>query len=378
MMFSMSRTAEIPRYGRAAVVTEWGADLELREFPVLAPEPGGLLVRVERAAICGSDVHAWDGALASTFDIALPIVLGHETVGRVVAIGAGAALDAVGRPLAIGDRVIWAHAACGRCYECTVMRTPTLCPNREIGFLRSAEEAPHFHGGFAEYAHVPALSRRLRVPDDVKSEWAAAASCALRTIVDAVERLGQVDYRHTVVIQGAGPLGLFSTAVLGLHAPRRIIVIGGPPERLAVAREWGADVTIDVAEASTAEERLAFVREETGGRGADVVCEMSGARSAFAEGLTMAAPSGRYLMCGTLAGVEHPAQAGLITRRNLTVIGSLGAEIDAYYKALELLRLHRDRYDWDRLIGGSYALEDATTALRNMQSFAETKAILVP
>jgi len=378
MMFLMGRTAHMPECGRAAVVTAWGVDLELREFPVLAPEPGGLLVRVERAAICGSDVHAWDGALASTFDIDLPIVLGHETVGRVVAIGAGAELDAVGRPLAIGDRVIWAHAACGRCYECTVMRTPTLCPNREIGFLRSAEQPPHFHGGFAEYAHVPAGSRRLRVPDDVKSEWAAAASCALRTVIDAVERLGTVDYRHSVAIQGAGPLGLFSTAVLGLHAPRRIIVIGGPPERLAVAREWGADVTIDVAEAPTPEERLAIVRDETGGRGADVVCEMSGARSAFAEGLTMAAPSGRYLICGTLAGAEHPVQAGLITRRNLTVIGSLGAEIDAYHKALELLRLHRDRYDWDRLIGGSYALEDATTALRNMQSFAETKAILVP
>ena len=127
------------------------------------------LRRVERAAICGSDVHAWDGALASTFDIDLPIVLGHETVGRVVAIGEGAELDAVGRPLAIGDRVIWAHAACGRCHECTVMRTPTLCPNREIGFLQSAEQPPHFHGGFAEYAYVPPRSGRLRVPDDVKS-----------------------------------------------------------------------------------------------------------------------------------------------------------------------------------------------------------------
>ena len=374
----MSRVEGLPEHGRAAVVTDWGADLELREFPVLAPQPGGLLVRVERAAICGSDVHAWDGALASTFTIDLPIVLGHETVGRVVAIGEGAELDAVGQAVRVGDRVIWAHAACGRCFECTVLKSPALCPNREIGFLRSADEAPHFHGGFAEYAQIPARSKRLRVPDDVKSEWAAAASCALRTIVDAVERLGPVDYRHNVVIQGAGPLGLFSTAVLGLHSPRKIIVIGGPPERLAVAAEWGADVTIDVGEATTAEERLALVRDATDGRGADIVCEMSGARSAFAEGLTMAAPEGRYLMCGTLAGVEHPAQAGLITRRNLKVIGSLGAEIDAYHKALELLRLHRDRYDWDRLIGGSYALEDATTALRNMQSFVETKAILVP
>jgi threonine dehydrogenase-like Zn-dependent dehydrogenase len=197
-------------------------------------------------------------------------------------------------------------------------------------------------------------------------------------MVDAMERVGPIDYRHTVLIQGAGPLGLFATAMAAMQSPKRLIVIGGPAARLEVAAEWGADLTIDVATHPSADERLALVQDATGGRGADVVLELSGARTAIGEGLQLAAPEGRYLTCGTLAGIEHPAQAGLITRRNLTVIGSLGAEIDAYYKAMELLRAQRDRFDWNRLIGNRYPLAQATTALRRMQDFSETKAVLVP
>jgi threonine dehydrogenase-like Zn-dependent dehydrogenase len=364
--------------GRAAVVTGWGEPLELREFPLTAPGEGALLVGVDRATICGSDVHAWDGALAKSFDIELPIILGHETVGRIVAFGDGARQDSVGTPLRRGDRVVWEHEACGHCYECTVLRLGTMCPNRRMGFLMAADEPPHFHGGFAEYAYVRPKAGRLRVPDDVESEWAAAASCGLRTMVDAMQRVGPIDYRHTVVIQGAGPLGLFATAMAAMQSPKRLIVIGGPAARLEVAAEWGADVTIDIGTHATAEERLGLVHDATDGRGADVVLELSGARTAIGEGVRLAAVNGRYLVAGTVGGDEQPILGHLIARRNLTIIGSLGAEIDAYYKAMELLRAQRGRFDWNRLMGGRYSLDDATTALRRMQDFSETKAVLVP
>jgi threonine dehydrogenase-like Zn-dependent dehydrogenase len=368
----------VPESGLAAVVTAWGEPLELREFPLAAPDDGALLVKVDRATICGSDVHAWDGMLARSFDIELPIVLGHETVGSVMAFGDGARQDSVGTPLREGDRVVWAHEACGHCYECTVLRMGPMCPNRRMGFLMPAEQAPHFHGGFAQYAYVRPNAGRLRVPDDVESEWAAAASCALRTMVDAMQRVGPIDYRHTVVIQGAGPLGLFATAMAAMQSPRRLIVIGGPAARLEVAAEWGADVTIDVGAHPSAQERLALVQDATDGRGADVVFELSGARTAIGEGLQLAAINGRYLVAGTVGGDEQPILGHLIARRNLTIIGSLGAEIDAYYKAMDLLRAQRDRFDWDRLMGGRYSLADATTALLRMQDFSETKAVLVP
>src|SRR3954467_8358312 len=116
----------IAHVGHAAVVTAGGEPLELREFALTAPDPGALLVKVDRATICGSDVHAWDGMLARSFDIQLPIVLGHETVGSIVALGDGARRDSVGTDLREGDRVVWEHEACGRCYECTVLGLGTM------------------------------------------------------------------------------------------------------------------------------------------------------------------------------------------------------------------------------------------------------------
>ena len=118
--------------------------------------------------------------------------------------------------------------------------------------------------------------------------------------------------------------------------------------------------------------------DATDGRGADVVFELSGAPTAIGEGLELAAAGGRYLVAGTVGGEPQPIAGHLIARRNLQIIGSLGAEIDAYYRAMELLQAQRHRFDWDRLIGGRYTLADVTTALMRMKDFSETKAVVVP
>jgi len=368
----------LPESGRAAVVAAWGEPLSLREYPLSPPPPGALLVAVERTTVCGSDVHAWEGAYAEHFGVEPPIMLGHEIVGRVVAFGEGPRVDSVGTPLAAGDRVVWEHEACGRCFFCSVERNASLCENRRIGFLVSTEEAPHFHGGFGEYSYVWPRSGRLRVPDEVGSALAAAASCALRSAIPAMARLGPVDFTDTVVVQGTGPLGLFATAVFATHSPRRLIVIGAPEERLAVARAWGADETISLEQHPSREERLELVQAATEGRGASVVGEFSGGRDAVAEGIDLVAPNGRYVVAGSLGGPEQALAAQKIALKNLTIVGSLGAEIDSYYKALEFLRSQRNRFEWDLLLGADHSLGEATEALRRMQRFEEIKAVLDP
>ncbi|HEY2637914.1 MAG TPA: alcohol dehydrogenase catalytic domain-containing protein, partial [Solirubrobacteraceae bacterium] len=272
--------AALPTTGLASVVLEYGAPLEVREYPVTEPPAGALLVRIDRATVCGTDVHAWEGMMAQVYDIRLPIILGHEMVGRIVAFGEGPRVDSAGVPLREGDRVVWEHEPCGHCYYCTVERNGSLCTNRRIGFLISAADPPHFNGGFAEYSYVWPRSGRLRVPDEVDSGVASASSCALRTVLNSWEPLGDVDYRHHVVIQGAGPLGLFATALAATHRPKKLIVIGGPAARLKIAQAWGADEVIDVGDMSDSEERRARVVELTEGRGADVVGEFAGARGA--------------------------------------------------------------------------------------------------
>jgi threonine dehydrogenase-like Zn-dependent dehydrogenase len=368
----------LPESGRAAVVAGWGEPLALREYPVSPPPPGALLVAVERTTICGSDVHAWEGAYAEHFGVEPPIMLGHEIVGRVVAFGDGPRMDSVGTPLAEGDRVVWEHEACGHCYFCSVERNASLCESRRIGFLVSTDAAPHFHGGFGDYSYVWPRSGRLRVPDEVDSALAAAASCALRSAIPAVTRLGPVDFTDTVVVQGTGPLGLFATALFSTHSPRRLIVIGAPEERLAVARAWGADVTISIDDCPGREERLERVLAETDGRGASVVGEFSGGRDAVAEGVDLVAPNGRYVVAGSLGGPDQSVTAQKIALKNLTIVGSLGAEIDSYYKALEFLRLQRERFGWDLLLGSSFGLGEATSALQKMQAFEEIKPVLDP
>jgi L-iditol 2-dehydrogenase len=364
-------------YGRAAVLTDYNQPFEIREYPVPEAEDGAIVVRVDVATVCGSDVHIWDGSLAAINPLPLPLILGHEVVGEVVALGRGADVDSVGAAVRVGDRMIWAPAACGHCDECSVARRPELCPNRQYPAMSSCEGPPHFGGGFAEYSYVRPNQGRIRVPDDVSSEWAAAGSCALRTVINAFERVGQIDYRHTVVIQGAGPLGLFATAFAATHSPKSIVVIGGPEERLEVAREWGADGIVAIEPGQSAADRVEAVRELTGG-GGDVVLEMSGARGAVAEGIEMAARGARYGVVGTVGGAPQEIKAHLITHRALTLVGTFSGDVDSYAKALRFLRANQTRFDWNRMITRRYGLDDVTTCMERMMRFEEIKPVVIP
>jgi threonine dehydrogenase-like Zn-dependent dehydrogenase len=218
----------------------------------------------------------------------------------------------------------------------------------------------------------------VRVPDLVRDEWAAAASCALRSAIGVVEAAGTILPTDTVVVQGAGPLGLFATALASLQSPRRLIVVGAPQERLELAAAWGATDTIDIADHRSADARLERLRELTGGVLADVVMEVAGVPSAFVETLQMAGPGGRCVVAGIVDPTRVEIPVSLITLRGLSLRGSFGGHTSSYWKALEFMRLHHERFDFDRLISGSFTLDDATTALHRMQAQQEIKPVLTP
>ena len=368
-----------PATCNAAVLNRFGGPLEMREVRVpQAPEPGALIVRVDVTTLCGSDVHTWQGNLAPNLPVRPPLILGHEIVGVVEAIGAGADRDSVGTPLAVGDRVIWEHEACGHCHWCTVAREPTLCPNRRVGMFYNCETPPYVVGGFAEYSYVWPGSGRVRVPDGVRSTWAAAASCALRTVIMAFERVGPIDPLSSVLVQGAGPLGLFATAVAAAHVgPEQLIVVGAPDDRLKLAVRWGADQTISV-EKNDRGARNQIILDLTGGSGVDVLFEMSGGQDAFAEGIDVAGRNARYCVVGTLGGSPQAIPVAKITTRNLRIIGSLSGDVSSYYKALKFLERFADRFDWDAMFSPPYALADAEKALTNLRSMAEIKPTIMP
>jgi L-iditol 2-dehydrogenase len=359
----------IPSTSRAALLTAFGQPATVADVPVPTElEPGSLLVRVTMASVCGTDVHIWEGGAFTARADDLPSVMGHEMVGEVVAFGDGPRTDSLGRPLGIGDRVVWTHAPCGRCVYCTVERQPSLC-TRRLSYGRLPVAAfPHLTGGFAEYCYVFPGSGRVRVPDEVPDAWAAPASCALRTVVHVLEQVGAVGPHECVVVQGAGPLGLYATAVLRHLGVGNVVVIGAPDGRLELATALGATGTVSVEHLPDAQERQAAVlRLTTDGRGADVVLELSGARTAFAEGLELLRPGGRYGVAGQTNAVDLAIDPSLLVRKQLTVRGVLSAHTGHYWKALDLLRRTRDSIDWAALVTPAVGLDRVVDAMTSMK-----------
>jgi L-iditol 2-dehydrogenase len=360
---------QIPLSSRAALLRAFGEPAAVEDVPVPTDiEPGALLVRVTMASVCGTDVHIWEGGAFNANAANLPQVMGHEMVGEIVAFGDGPRTDSLGQAVEVGDRVVWTHAPCGRCFYCTVERQPSLCSHRQSYGRLPASAFPHLTGGFAEYCYVFPGSGRVRVPDEVPDAWAAPASCALRTVVHVLEQVGTIQPHECVVVQGAGPLGLYAAAMLRSLGVGTVIVIGAPDVRLELATAYGATGTVSVEHLPGPQERNEAVRRLTpGGRGADVVLELSGARSAFAEGLELLRPGGRYGVAGQTNAVDLTIDPSLLVRKQLTVRGVLSAHAGHYWKALDFLRQTRDSVDWDALVTAPVGLDAVTDAMQSMK-----------
>lgn len=369
---------EIPPTSRAAVVTGFNEPLEVRELPIPEIEPGAVLVKIDAATVCGSDLHIWTGALsAGGFrPINLPVVPGHEMAGVVVATGGDVAYTAGGR-VEVGDRMVYTQGRCGTCYHCTVAHQPSICSNRRpIG--DNCETYPYIVGTYSEYGYAYATSGKIKIPNGVKSEWASAGTCALRTVVHGFERLGAVEPWQTIVIQGSGPLGLFATALAATAGAQRVIVVGAPDARLELAKAWGATDVVSVSELPEPGARVEQVRELTGGHGAEIVMEWSGGRTAFSEGLGMVRRGGRYVVGGQVGPHTVDFSPSTIMKNHLNIIGSASADESHYWKALDFLSRTQDTFEWDRMMTGRFGLNRVTDAYEGMQNLTEIKPVIDP
>ena len=362
---------DIPKTCKAAVLVEYGRPLEIQEVAIPKVEPRGILVKVEMAGICGTDVHQQRGEL--TIKSPLPNIQGHETIGRIVKMGEGRTIDAAGEPLAVGDRIMWAHADCGECYWCVIERDPVLCARRQ-GYGWAPPGA--LRGGFAEYEMISPKTNVVRVPDELTEEEAVGVGCAFRSVVAGYDRFGKVGFMEDLVIQGCGPIGLYSTVVARESGARTIIVVGAPANRLELAKRWGADHVIDIDEYKDPEERRQMILELTSGRGPENVVEASGHPPAVAEGLEMVMKGGRNLILGQPSAAATPIIVSRINEKGLTIVGSVSAHIVHFYRALQFIKTNRTKYAFADIVSGRYRLEDVNEALANMASGKEIKAVI--
>lgn len=258
---------------------------------VPAPELGhnDLLIKIRKTAICGTDIHIYNWDEWSQKTIPVPMVVGHEYVGEVVAIGQEV------RGFAIGDRVSGeGHITCGHCRNCRAGRTH-LCRNTiGVGVNRP--------GAFAEYLVIPAFNA-FKLPDNIPDELAAIFDPFGNAVHTALsfDLVGE-----DVLITGAGPIGIMAAAVCRHVGARHVVITDVNEYRLELARKMGATRAVNVAK-----EKLADVMSELGmTEGFDVGLEMSGVPSAFQEMLDKMNHGGKIAMLGIPLHHGHRLEQG--------------------------------------------------------------------
>lgn len=335
--------------------------------------PGDLLVQIDLATVCGSDRHTVSGARTE----ATPLVLGHEQVGRIVALGPGPAPRTVDdHPLAIGDRVVWGVAvACRTCRRCT-RGMPQKCETlRKYGHARM-ERGWELSGGLATHVHVRGGSDIVRVPDDVPDELAAPSSCATATVMAALAAAEAVRSLtgELVVVTGCGMLGL--TAIAAARARGAIVVGVDPaPAARALARQFGAAATADTRPSALRDALARVTRSETslnGAAGFGAALELSGAPSALSMLLSAADVGAVVVLAGSVFPAPAvPVSAEGLTRGLLTLVGVHNYRGEHLREAIDFLR-SADRTLFRALVGEVVPFADLDRALRPPRAGART------
>ncbi len=301
--------------------------LHLEEVPRPEPGPGEVLVRMRASGICHTELHFLSGLL--NLGIA-PLTLGHEIVGVVESVG-----PSVEEPRE-GDRVIvYYYSGCGRCEHCR-RGDENLCSNlrSEYGFISD--------GGFAEFIAVPARNA-VPLPPSISDEEAAPIGCGVTTAIHA-GRLADLRTGDTILVYGVGAVG-YGLIQLGRLAGATVIAVGRTYRKLELARELGADYTIN----STHENVAGRVRELTQGRGADVVFELVATRETMEHSVASLAKRGRLVFIGYSedAFTVHPIQLVITEAR---VMGSVGNTLDELHQAVRLVGEGKIRTVIDRCL----------------------------
>ena len=365
----------------AVVMPRPAAPLEVQAFERPELEPGAVLVETLGSEVCGTDAHLWKGQLAG---VPYPIIPGHVSVGRIAELGpvgtaADVARDVSGAPLEIGQIVTFldVYGTCGRCWYCTVGHATTRCPSRKVyGVTLSAADG--LLGGWSEYIHLRPGVHVVPLPPEL--DWRAflAGGCGMPTALHAVT-LGEIAFGDTVVVQGAGPVGLCAAVLAQLRGAGSVIVVGGPEIRLGAATRFGADAVIDIG-STTAEERIAAVRAATGGRGADVTIEATGAPAAVPEGMRLTRDAGRYVVVGqyTDAGDATFNPHLDLNQKHLEIRGCWGSDVGHVYRGVQVMARYRRQFPWTDLISREYDLDQAQAALEDVAAQRVVKALIVP
>lgn len=285
------------------------------------PAAGEVTLKIGAVGLCGSDLHMYEAGRIGYTTVSKPMILGHEFMGIVAALGEGA-LDGNHQPLALGQRVAVEPAVpCWRCELCEHGH-PNLCPNH------------YFYGLFPEDG---ALRERMNVSarncfplPDALSDEAGPLLETLGVAIHAID-LAKIRVASTVAVLGAGPVGLLITRLAVLAGAARVFAFDKFDWRLRKAKDWGATHAFNVDECDPA----GAVMDVTGGRGVDVAIEAAWADHSVQQAADMARYGGRLVLVGIAADDKLQMQHSVARRKGLTIIMSRRMK-HTYPRAIEL------------------------------------------
>ena len=337
---------------KALVKAKAEEGLWMEEVPVPGIGPNDVLVKINKTAICGTDVHIWNWDAWARRTIPVPMIVGHEFAGEILGMGSEV------KGLALGDRVSSeGHITCGHCRNCRAGRRH-LCRNAVgVGVNRP--------GCFAEFLSVPATNV-FKLPEAIDDDTASV----LDPLGNAVHTALSFDLvGEDVLITGAGPIGIMATAICRFAGARHVVITDVNPYRLELAAAMGATRAVNVAE-----EELVRVMDHLGmTEGFDVGLEMSGNPAAFGQMLQSMNHGGKVAILGIMPG-QAPVDWDQVVFKGLMLKGIYGREMfETWYKMASMLQ---SGLDVAPAITHRFAIDDFEQGFDIMRSGQSGKVIL--
>lgn len=344
---------------KAAVLTQL-ENLQVQEVPKPQIDDNAILVKVGACAVCGSDLRMFHHGSPR---LEPPAIMGHEASGQVVEVGANVQGFNIGDRLALGGDM-----PCGRCDEFNC-KTINNCPiNPAMGY--------QYAGSFAEYVLLNQLvwdgGPAAKIPDHMTYEEAALCE-PLACCINAME-LCRPEAGDTMVVVGAGPLGILLTELGKAMGVAKTIVINRSRPRLEIAKHYGVDVTI----CSSDEDPIQRVLDETGGKGADVILTACPSPEAQGQTIHYANNRARINFFGGLPKGQSivPIDTNILHYKEIFMFGSHGAAPEHLTRAVELIAT--GKVDIKKYISHRFPLSEAPTAFTAAEERSGMRVVIVP
>ncbi len=344
---------------KALVKTQPGKGfMEIKTVADPEPEQDEVLIKIEAAGICGSDVHFYDGSLTHCKP---PVILGHEFSGEILQIGA-----AVTR-YSVGDRVVSEphKGGCGLCRFCQTGQTEVCPDKRAIGYK--------IDGAFAPYITMPEASLH-RIPNHLAFEHAALAE-PLAVVVKGVLERSRVNPEDFVVILGCGPVGLLAANAVKAEGARGVMITGTDQDestRLNAARQMNIDHVLNIQQENLKE----AVSDLTGGLGADLVVEACGVEAAIHQAFDVIRTDGRIAAIGHTGRefLSVPWEMGL--HKAARVTWSFSSNWSSWERAVSMLS--GKKIEADQIVSHTFPLKEWEAAFAALERLEAIKALLIP